>query len=305
MQNGREKKVPINIKDLKKEQGQEKHEKGEISYLGKSEGGGGKGPTTSSKAKLNYTQLAIAVGLSVLIAVIIGNFFYASQDDALTLLDNQILLETNQAETNADLATESGRIENIIANYATKSELSGYATTSQLEGLATASALDSLKSLVLGHGSGITSLESLTEDHETRITELEASVNGTTVIGGGSYDYYLTSNEGDPWLHVRSSRSGLFNFRLTLVPEDPVVFMSIVDVYDACGTYTPEVIKVGTEWKVLRLSYLYGTRSLDANEWKEGPLLALPSYPFSGDYDVFIELLPGTASEDSGGHGGF
>jgi len=277
MQNGREKKPPVNIKELKNQQGQEEHKPGELTYIE----GNKKGPTTSSgKAKLNYTQLAIAVGLSVLIAVIIGNFFYTSKDDALTLLDNQVLLEENQQDIRRDLNSETGRVENIIANYATKSELSS--VESQIQGFATQSALDSLKNLVTGHESDITSLESTTDDHEDRITELEASVNGTTVInnGGGSFDYYLDGNS----LNVKVSRGGIYRFKFTLIDKGLSIDEGFIHA-DVLEYYTGSHELEGGEWSggnLNKVKYALGDLSLDDN---------------LNSYDIYVEILVGNAEE--------
>ena len=92
MQNGREKKPPVNISELKKNQ-KEEPKQGELTYLEKDRNPG----SPTGKGKVNLTQLLLSVGLAVLIVIIVGNFSFASKWDAGVFLDNQILLESHQS----------------------------------------------------------------------------------------------------------------------------------------------------------------------------------------------------------------
>ena len=273
MENGRQKKPPVNINEIKKEQGTEKHEKGEIKYLGGNREGG---PQVGTKQKVNLTQLALGVGLSVLLAFLIMSFNFASKDDALTLLDNQRLLESNQVELEGDLAAESGRIENIIAtqaDYAKKSDLSGFASKSDLTGLS-----NTIGSL----GSVVTSLGDDYEDLDTRVSELEengVAYNSTHTIGS-SFDYYLDGNE----LNVRVERDGIYRFRFTLIDKD----------LDGEGFIGEDV-----------LVYYTDSHELAGGEWEEGDLDNIldalkedvDENAKLSDYDIYVEILVGNAEE--------
>jgi len=264
MQNGREKKPPVNISELKNKQ-KEEAKQGGLSYL---EGDKTPPGSSGSKGKVNLTQLLLSVGLAVLIVIIVGNFTFASKGDASVLLDNQILLESNQAKTAADLKTESGKIDNVIANYATKSELS--AVSSQIQGFATQSALDSLKNLILGQGTDIESLED-------RLADLEEAINNTIpVVGGGGLSYYISGNQ----LYVRVDKTSYCRFKFTLVDESVEEYGFGDDLY-ILEYYTKSYLLEGGEWIHKSLNSLR-----DALDDKYSDELE--------NYDVSVELLVGS-----------
>ena len=298
MNNREPKRPPIDIKELKKREGEDP-KKGEITYLEKNRGRGG-----GTKSKVNLTQLVLAVGLSILVFVLISNFWLTPKKDALVLLENQKLLETQQAGLEGGLDAESNRIDNIISTYATKGELD--AVESQIQGFATQSTLDSLKSLVLGQGDDIETLEG-------RVSSLEASINETVSVGGGSLDYWIEYKSGEPYLHATSIREGVFDIRLTLVPSNPYGLVgegfnaACKDFYTLFGTrYIPVIIWEDSVWKVSEVSINYGTRHLEKGVEKKGYLDNLPDLPGGfGNYDIFVELLTGTSEPDSVGGDSF
>lgn len=288
----RERKPPISISEVKNG-GKPEPQKGSLSYVEKPSSGDD-GPPTRSKGKVNYTQLVIAVGLSVLAFLIISNFTLASKSDALALLDNQILLEGKQiglegsiASTQSGLATESQRIENLISTQATyDSQLSGISGT-----------LGTLGGKITGAESAIASLK-------IRVTELEDAELEYPIVN--SLDYYLTRSPGGYKLHVTSSVSGIFISRITLVYTTPYSIAG-ASINEAMKTFRDEIGDdrdfvgsfrwTGSEWEVLSISFYTGGFSLDAGEKDifnvsfEGP---------EGGYVAYVEVLPGTVVTSNG-----
>lgn len=261
MSSERIKKPPVNISEVgeKKKEAQQ----GDLTYLGKKkEDGGG---ATTSKAKINYTQLVIAIGASILLFFVISSFTLASKSDAVTLLDNQRLLETTQVGLEGRLTTETGRIENIIAaqaNYAQKSELAGFAQVSDL---------DSLSSAISSIRGRLNSIESLADGYEERIVALEEGTIGGNFTAN-SLDYYIS----DSSLNVRVSRTGYYIIEFTLVPKTEH------------GYSTNMTLEV--------LDYYTNSYELEGGVWISKGLPGGLS-PYLPDYNVYVSLLPGECVE--------
>jgi len=94
--------------------------KGKLSYLkgGRGGGGVGEGIVGLSKGKI-FTFVALAVLISVTLSLLI----FTLKRDGNTLLVNQMILEESVSGVVTAQETDSGRIDNIITNYATKDEL--------------------------------------------------------------------------------------------------------------------------------------------------------------------------------------
>lgn len=102
--------------------------KGKLSYL-KGDKAGGRGFDTGivglSKGKI-FTFLALAVLISLTLSLLI----FTLKRDGNTLLVNQMILEESVSAVVTTQETDTGRIDNIIANYATKVDLEALFTPS-------------------------------------------------------------------------------------------------------------------------------------------------------------------------------
>lgn len=296
----RERKPPISISEMKNG-GKPPPQPGNLTYVETpNPGGGGEGErpvARSFKGKMNYTQLLIAVGLSVLAFLVISNFTLASKGDARILLDNQVLLESTQVALEGsviglqgNLSSESQRIENLISTQATyDSQLSGLSNT-----------LSSLGSKITGVESSIASLD-------TRVGALEDAEPEYPVVN--SLDYYLTEVSGDCKLHVTSSMDGIFIARVTLVYEDPYpigdAWAYIDDAlwafYQNIGTsrvFSPELrLTNAGQWEVTSISFY--TRGFDLKA-EEAETKSILFYVPKGGYITYVEVLPGTVVTSSG-----
>lgn len=271
MNNREQKRPPIDIKELKKGEGEEP-QKGPLTYVGK----GGSGGVGATKSKMNLTQLILAVGLSILVFVLISNFWLTPKKDALVLLENQQLLETKQAGLAGSLSAESSRIENIIvaqADFAKKSELTGFSNSISSLG----SKVSSLESTVGGYDSRIEDLEAASLNQTESIEALE---EGGGIVGGG-FDYFLLDN----YLHVRVSGDGFYRFKFTLI-ESAALEGFISD--DVLEYYTKSHELSGGDWTFKNLNRMRWT--LEDEEL--GNL---------SDYDVYVELLIGNVEEVENG----
>lgn len=304
--NNKVKKPPILVSELNKDPGTEP-KKGGLTYVdqGKNNSGGG---GTPGKPKMNLTQLILAVGLSILIFVLISNFWLTPKKDATILLENQKLLETNQAALTTTVAsfdsklnTDSGRIENLIssqANYATRAEVTGFAKTTDLAGYATASSLQGLSS-------SITELLGRLTGYDTRITSLENKVNNltggnSTIVGGSSYCYLIESTNGYK-LVAKSNLSGYFIARVTLVLDTPEVLLYEIG---PDRSFIENSAYVDSEWRTVSITFYTGEFKLTVGIEK-GTLeipLELSSEVESIGYVAYVEILPSavTASPPSG-----
>lgn len=272
--NNRPKKPPVNINDLNTEgAGQkEEHTPGPLHYVENKTSSG------APKSKLNLTQLVLAVGLSIVLSFVIAQFTLTSKGDAITLLENQRLLESRVGGVETDIDTESGRIDNVINAQA------GYATRSELAGLATTGALDTLRNLVTGYGSSITSLGSQYTNLDNRVKALEEAINGTApIVGGGSFDYRLTHTSvmGNYTLSVRPSKSGEFRLRITL---------GAYGFSSGFSNYTSANVK----------EYYTPPFSLQAGEWTSRNLPPAVGILLSSYRIIYVEALPVIGSEEEG-----
>ena len=249
------KKPPISISELKN-QGKPEPQKGNLSYVENRGNLGG----TPSKSKVNLTQLALAVGLSILLFFVISNFMLASKKDATTLLDNQRVLETQQQATQGDLATQKGRIENVISSQATQD--------TQLASLS--SSLNDLVNRISGFGSSIESLGGRVTTLEDRVTAL-----GNQTALGGALDYYFTEDR----FYVKVSKEGNYRFRFTLMAEEDSYDFGFID--DVLTYYSKNVELTASEtYRSFGLTNLKTALS-EFNQMK------------LSDYYIYVELLEG------------
>lgn len=299
--NGEKKKPPISITELNKKNSEE-HQQGALSYVdpGKNNRGG---PVSTGKSKINITQLVLAIGLSVLIFVLISNFWLSSKKDATTLLNNQQILETKQNSIQTTVTQDSGRIDNVIANYATVASLAGYAKTSDLSGYQTQ---------LTGLSNSISDVLSRLTSYDTRITSLETQVNALnqTAGGGSGLTYYLTESGGVYRLRVTSSKSGLFSARMTLIASSNYIVGDLTtsindatkEFYDSIdGTknvapirsYIPTFQWTDEGWKLLSISFYTKSFNLEANE-ELSTLIYIKGLPtYYSTYTGYVEVLPG------------
>lgn len=249
------KKPPISISELRNG-GKVEAQKGSLSYAGEgSSRSGGSGRV--SKSGINYTQLAIGIGLSILAFFVISNFTLASKDDVLTLLDNQILLETKQGALETEVSSGTQRIENTISAQATQD--------SQLSSLS--NSISNLVNKMTVVEGGITSLGD-------RVTALEEDLGEGEGGGdevGGFLDYYL---EGDR-LHIRVGKTGWYTVRFVLIPED---FLG------GFSTNTTDIRE-----------YYTGSHYLEVGDWVDGRLPGAVR-ELLGTHDVYVSVLPGSVT---------
>jgi len=100
--------------------------KGKLSYLKGGKGGGmDVGIVGFSKGKI-FTFLAMAVLISLTLSLLI----FTLKRDGNTLIVNQMLLEDSVAAAVAAQEADTGRIDNVIANYATNLDLEALFTPS-------------------------------------------------------------------------------------------------------------------------------------------------------------------------------
>jgi len=257
--NNRIKKPPVNISELKEGEPKEEAKKGPLNYVENKTSAG------TPKSKLNLTQLILAVGLSIVLFFVISQFTLTSKGDAMTLLDNQKLLESKVSGVEKSIGDETGRIDNIINTQA------GYATKSELSGLATQGALDSLRELITGYGNSITSLEFGLSSLEGRIEALES--NNSTVVGEGAFDYWIS----DSRFYVEVSRDGLYGFKFTLVKDQGL---------------SPDVLVYYT-----RSYNLSGERDWSLSNIIEAFEEGLEVGTYIEDYELYVEILVGTSSD--------
>ena len=289
--NNREKKPPISINDIGREN-EPKAEKGALSYTGAT-----KPPSEvvqeapKTKGKINYTQLLIAVGMSVLLVLILGNFVFTSKQDSIVLLENQRLLDGKVGGLDSGLSTvqtrlnsETGRIDTLVVNQ------ENFIQQSELQGLSNTL------------GSRIDSLITRVSGLENQVANMETN---PTVVGGG-LEYHLV---GSHQIYVRVPLEGIYVARINLVYPTPHVVgnMTMEDAAKAFHTslgssrnYECTMKWNGGAWEVVSISFYTNSFNLGAGE---------ESYfniPFSGPpagYTAYVEVLPGivsTVTEDEG-----
>jgi hypothetical protein len=262
MNSDRIKKPPISISELKRG-GKDEAQKGTLSYVEKNSEGG----SPASKSKVNLTQLVLAVGLSILLFFVISNFMLASKKDAETLLSNQKILETSQATLQSNLATQTGRIENVISSQATQD--------TQLTSLS--SSLSNLVNQIAGFDSDITSLEGRVSDLEDEV----AALGNQTAEVVGSFDYYFTEDR----IYYKVSKEGNYRFRFTLVGVEE----EGTSGFTSDGFNTLTYYSANKELDVSGAYKSFGLGNLK-DALKEEDLGVL------SDYNIYVELLEGNES---------
>lgn len=254
------KKPPISISGLKNG-GKVEAQKGPLSYAGESSSGGegGSGSRRVSKSGINYTQLVIGVGLSILAFFVISNFTLASKGDVLTLLDNQILLEAKQGALETEVSSGTQGIENVMSAQAvTDSQLSSFSNS-----------ISNLVNKMTVVEDGVTSLGDRVTALEGNLGEGDEDGDGSAV--GGFLDYYL---EGDR-LHVSVGKTGWYIMKFILVPE----------------AFTGGFSTNATDIK----EYYTGSHYLEVGDWIDGRLPYVVR-ELLDTHDVYVSVLPGSVT---------
>jgi len=285
----RQKKPPIDIRELNKKETPEP-KPGPLSYVS-SEVPKGKG------GKPNYLQIALSVGLSVMVLFILSTFMFLGKKDGLTLLDNQKLLEEKVESISSRISENSNRIDNIIGAYATRSEVD----TLKGEVDATKSEFDTLKSEVdTLPGEVDTKLGSFKDEFRGEIEALLAEWEEEKKTPSSTLDYYLTEDKTGYYLHIESSRDGAFIGRVVMIYTSPPIVgeagYSINDAMKAYyGDYSEDTIPTirfkDGKWEVIQVSFYTDSFKLEAGKARKLEV-TFPSELPSADYGVYIEVLP-------------
>lgn len=241
-----------------------------LSYLkprDRSQGGGG------GLVNLLTTKNVAIIALSVILAIVIGLFVFARQGDALILVKNDQALNEELGKVKTTQDSDTKRIDNIIANYATTQSVSTAIGSLDLGGFVTSEELD------------------------TAIGNVDVSSN--------CYGY-LTEAAGTYTLHVEAN-PGVYMARVSLLYPIPHS-LGASNISEAYGIFSSNwtgrafVPEFDGTLKVVSASFYTSTFEVVGGTWSG----ALGTFTASGSYKVGVGVLPvvvpsGSSNSSGGG----
>lgn len=256
---------------------------------------------SSSGALSIVIPVVISLGLSLLL---IPRMVPSSSD--LSALENRVASRVSSVTQEAILPLSTGlaetkiRLDNLITTVAT---------------LPQPEALDSFKAdTEASIDSKFGEVDLTLAGFEERVQALEADPASP---GPSSLTYSLSYVKSNRYkLIIWSPISADYIARVTLTypdlpnigdpdisyPEALEVFYSIVDVDER--EYIPTLVKSGTRWRLVAVSFLTSSFSVDKDEETSRTVTIEGLEDFEDYEDVFVELFPGSLSGDESEDGG-